>query len=101
MADRKIRFMVISRFEKMAREKGVRITLNRYKEQWTADSLLESYRIDEINEAMDYYISITETPSWSKFAYNVDRLLDAKADVERDRAERAERMAKAKAWLES
>ena len=100
MADRKIRFMVISKFEKACKDHGLqRPVLNKNREQWAADALLESYRLDEIDSAMEYYFQINDRPTWGWFANNVDKLLMA-IDVKRQDDEfRAEMREKAKGWL--
>lgn len=100
MADRQIRFMVVSKFEKMCKEHGIpKPPLNKNKEQWAADALLESYRLDEIDTAMAYYFKINPRPTWVWFINNVDKLLMA-IDIKRQDDEfRAEQREKGKAWL--
>lgn len=100
MAERKNRFALISKFEQMCRLNGYqRPTLNRYKEQWAADDLLESWGDPQIYSAMEYYFKINNAPTWKGFANNVDRLLQSKAEQEEDLRQRAERRAMAKEWL--
>jgi len=100
MADRKERFAILSRFEKHYKMSGLPPTMiNKYNEQWAADALIESFSLDEIYEAMEYYFQINPRPSWKGFANNVDRLLQSKADKEEDMRLRAERRAMAKEWL--
>lgn len=99
MADRTVRFMVLSRFEKACKDAGFpKPTLNKNKEQWAADALLESYRLDEIQSAMEYYMQVTQNPRWGWFANNIDRLLDAMEEARKDAEFRAEMREKAKAW---
>jgi hypothetical protein len=100
MADRTVRFMIISRFEKACKDHGhQKPTLNKNKEQWAADALLESYRIDEIQEAMDHYLAINERPSWNRFVHNVDGILAAIDSKKQDDIFRAEMREKGRAWL--
>lgn len=100
MADKKNRFALISKFEQMCKLNGYqKPTLNKYKEQWAADDLLESWDDPEIYSAMEYYFQINKSPSWKGFCNNVDRLLQSKADKEEDERLRAERRIKAKEWL--
>ena len=89
MAQRKDRHALISRFEKLANGKSQ--VINRYVEEWAADSLLESMPKDNIHEAMDYYFEINDNPQWRAFGRNADKILMAKRDRERDEIERAER----------
>lgn len=100
MADRVVRFTVISKFEKACRDAGFpKPTINKNREQWAADALLESYRLDEIQSAMDYYMKVTQNPRWGWFANNVDRLLNAMEEIRKDAEFRAEMREKAKEWL--
>jgi hypothetical protein len=102
MADRTIRFMVISRFEKACKDHGYpKPNLNKNKEQWAADALLESYRLDEIQSAMEYYFKISSRPTWGRFANNVGELLDSMESQRKDDEFRKEMREKGKAWLES
>jgi hypothetical protein len=101
MADRKIRFMVIGKFEKACKDHGfVRPALNKNREQWAADALLESYRLDEIDEALAYYFKVNSAPKWSWFANNMDKILAAIDAKKEDEAFRAEQRKKAEAWLQ-
>lgn len=100
MADRKIRFMVISNFEKHLRVNGfARPALNKNREQWAADSLLESYSLDEIDEAMEYYFKVNQRPTWFWFANNMDKILAAIEANKADLEFREEQRKKAQAWL--
>lgn len=100
MADRKNRFALISKFEQMCKINGLqRPTLNRYKEQWAADDLLESWDDPQIYDAMDYYFKVSKAPSWKNFCNNVDRLLQSMQAKKEDEAFRAEMREKAKEWL--
>ena len=100
MADRKDRFAVLSRYEKHCKSSGMSApNLNKYNEQWAADALLESFSIQEIYDAMQYYFSINASPTWKGFANNIDRLIQSRIAKEEDDRLRAERRAKAKEWL--
>lgn len=100
MADRKNRFALISKFEQMCKINGFqRPTLNRYKEQWAADDLLESWDDPQVYEAMEYYFQVSKAPSWKNFCNNVDRLLQSMQAKKEDEAFRAEMREKAKEWL--
>jgi len=100
MSDRKNRFALITKFEQMCRLHGYqRPTLNRYKEQWAADDLLESWDDPDVYQAMEYYFKINPTPTWKGFCSNVDRLLQSMQAQEDDVKFRAEMRKKAKEWL--
>lgn len=100
MVDRKYRFAVLSRFEKLVKTYGYEpVVINKYNEQWAADALLESIDIEDIYDAMDYYFKINPRPTWKGFANNVDRLIQSKKDKEEDERLRAERRQMAKEWM--
>ena len=100
MADRKERFAVLSRYEKHCKANNLSApNLNKYNEQWAADALLESFSIQDIYDAMQYYFVINANPTWKGFANNIDRLIQSRIAKEEDDRLRAERRAKAKEWL--
>lgn len=76
-----------------------RPALNKHKEQWAADDLLESWDDPELYSAMEYYFKINNAPTWKGFCNNVDRLLQSMKAQEDDEKFRAEMREKAKAWL--
>ena len=100
MSDRKERFSILSRYEKHCKMSNLPApNINKYNEQWAADALAESFPLEDIYDAMDYYFKINPSPTWRGFANNVDRLLQSKAAKEEDERLRAERRAMAKEWL--
>lgn len=101
MADKKQRFSVISRFQKIAKEKGKTLQpINMYSQQWAADAMIESYGYEETLDIVDYYFSVSASPDWNWFAYNSDRLVQSRANEKEDRALRARLRNGAKKWLE-
>lgn len=100
MADRKERFALISRFEKHCKMNDIKIApINKYNEQWASDALLESFEMDELYTAMEYYFKINPRPTWKGFANNADRLLQSMQAKKEDQEFRAEMRQKAKEWL--
>lgn len=100
MSERKNRFALISKFEQMCKINGYhRPALNKHKEQWAADDLLESWDDADIYKAMEYYFKVNASPSWKSFCNNVDRLLQSMKAQEEDARFRAEMREKAKQWL--
>lgn len=100
MAERKDRMALLSRYSKhhTARyEKKPSLNLN--VEQWASDALIESYGIGQCYDILEYYFSVSLSPSWSYFAYNAEKILQAKLDKDQDNKERAERRIMAKEWL--
>jgi hypothetical protein len=74
-------------------------SLNLNVEQWASDALVESYGIGECYDLLEYYFSVASSPSWNYFAYNAEKILQARLDKKKDDQERLERRAKAKEWL--
>jgi hypothetical protein len=74
-------------------------SLNLNVEQWAADALIESYGIGECYDLLEYYFSVANSPSWNYFAYNTEKILQARLDKKQDDEERAERRRMAKEWL--
>ena len=100
MAERKDRMALLSRFNKFYTQKYERKSnMNLNVEQWAADGLIESYGISGCYDLLEYYFKIAAEPSWNYFAYNAEKILNGKLDVEEDIKQRAELRAKAKEWL--
>ena len=102
MADKKQRFAIISKFEKLARERGSPIApINKYSQQWAADAMIESYGYENCLEIIDYYFNISASPDWNWLAYNSEKLVQSKTAENEDRILRARLREGAKKWLES
>jgi len=100
MAERKDRMALLSRYSKHHTAKyEKRPSLNLNVEQWASDALIESYGIGQCYDILEYYFSVSLSPSWSYFAYNAEKILQAKLDKDQDNKERAERRIMAKEWL--
>ena len=100
MADRKDRMALLSRYSKLHTAKyEQKPSLNLNVEQWSADSLIESYGISGFYDLLEYYFSIAQDPSWNYFAYNAEKILNGKLDVQQDIKERTERRKLARRWL--
>ena len=100
MAERKYRMALLSRYSKLhtARYEH-KPSLNLNVDQWAADSLIESYGVVGCYDLIEYYFSIAQEPSWNYFAYNAEKILNGKLDVEQDIKERTERRKLARRWL--
>jgi hypothetical protein len=100
MAERKDRMALLSRYSKFHTAKyEQKPSLNLNVEQWAADALIESYGIGECYDVLEYYFSVAQSPSWNYFAYNTEKILQARLDKQKDDQERAERRRMAKEWL--
>ena len=100
MAERKDRMALLSRYSKFHTAKyEQKPSLNLNVEQWAADALIESYGIGKCYDLLEYYFGVSQAPSWNYFAYNTEKILQARLDKEQDDKERAERRRMAKEWL--
>lgn len=100
MAERKFRMALLSRYTRLHNLKyGSKPDLNLNKEQWAADGLIESYGLTDCYDLLAYYFESAQTPNWNYFAYNADKVLEAKSQIEEDIKEREERRKMAKEWL--
>ena len=100
MAERKDRMALLSRYSKYhtARYES-KPSLNLNVEQWASDALVESYGISGCYDILEYYFKVAENPSWNYFAYNAEKIINGKAEVEQDKKEREERRKLAKECL--
>jgi hypothetical protein len=100
MAERKDRMALLSRYNKLHLQRyEAKSNMNLNVEQWAADALVESYGIRVCYDLLDYYFNIASSPSWNYFAYNTEKILEAKLEVEQDIKERQERRKLARKWI--
>ncbi len=100
MAERKDRMALLSRYNKLYLQRyEQKSNMNLNVEQWAADGLIESYGIGQCYDILEYYFSIAQDPSWNYFAYNAEKIINGKAEVEQDNRDRQERRRLAKEWL--
>jgi hypothetical protein len=100
MAERKDRMALLSRYNKLHLQRyEAKSSMNLNVEQWAADALVESYGISQCYDLLDYYFKIAENPTWNYFAYNAEKILNGKLEVEQDIKERIERRALARKWI--
>ena len=91
---------LLSRFNKFYLQRyEQKSNINLNVEQWAADALIESYGIGECYDVLEYYFSIAQEPTWNYFAYNMEKIINGKLEVEKDYRERKERRELAKEWL--
>jgi len=100
MAERKDRMALLSRYNKLHLQRyEAKSNMNLNVEQWAADALVESYGIGVCYDLLDYYFNIASSPSWNYFAYNTEKIFEAKLEVEQDIKERQERRKLARKWI--
>ena len=100
MAERKDRMALLSRYNKLHLQRyEAKSSMNLNVEQWAADGLVESYGVSQCYDLLDYYFKIAQDPSWNYFAYNAEKILNGKLEVEQDIKERKERRELARKWI--
>jgi hypothetical protein len=100
MAERKDRMALLSRYNKYYLQRyEQKSNLNLNVEQWAADALVESYGLKGCYDLLDYYFKIAQDPSWNYFAYNAEKILSGKLEVEQDKKDRQYRRELARKWL--
>jgi hypothetical protein len=100
MAERKERMALLSRYNKLHLQKyEAKSNMNLNVEQWAADALVESYGLPTCYDLLDYYFKVSLSPIWSYFAYNAEKILDAKLEAEQDIKDRVERRKLARKWI--
>jgi hypothetical protein len=100
MAERKDRMALLSRYNKLYLQRyEQKSNMNLNVEQWAADGLIESYGIGQCYDILEYYFGIAQDPSWNYFAYNAEKIINGKLEIEQDNKDRIERRRMAKEWL--
>lgn len=101
MAERKDRMALLSRYSKLHTAKyEQKPILNLNVEQWASDALIESYGIGLCYDLLEYYFSVSASPTWKYFANYADKIYQARIDNENDNKERLERRKLARKWLD-
>lgn len=100
MAERKDRMALLGTYKSQHLKKyGDALIINLNTEQWAADALVESFGLDLAMRLVYYYFEVAQSPSWTFYAYNAEKLLKAMDDKVKDNREREERREMAKRWL--
>jgi predicted Zn-dependent protease with MMP-like domain len=100
VAEKKDRFALISRYKKLTKEKNLKEeNINIHIQQWAADSLIESYGIEQSYDLIEYYVSVSASPTWKWLVNNADKIYDAKRIREEDDVARKLLREQAKEWL--
>lgn len=100
MADKKDRFALISKYKKLIKEKNlIEENINIHIQQWAADSLIESYGIEQSYNLIEYYVGVSASPTWKWLVENAHKVYDAKKIKEEDDATRLLLREQAKEWL--
>lgn len=99
MTSRQNKYALITRFKKKLKEKSLPDTINIYVEQWAADDLINSYTLPVCYDLVDYYFEVSDSPNWKWFAYNAEKIYNAKKIRDEDIETRKLLRQQAKDWL--
>jgi predicted Zn-dependent protease with MMP-like domain len=98
VAEKKDRFALISRYKKLTKEKNLtEENINIHIQQWAADSLIESYGVEQSYDLIEYYVGVS--PTWKWLVDNAHKVYDAKKIKEEDDVARKLLKEQAKEWL--
>jgi hypothetical protein len=101
MAERKDRMALLGTYSSQHLKRyGAKPLLNLNTEQWAADACRVIGLLDLLSmRLVYYYFEVAQNPSWTFFAYNAEKILQAMDEKAKDQRERAERREMAKRWL--
>jgi hypothetical protein len=100
MSEKKDRFALISKYKSLSKQRGLQEeNINIHAQQWAADALIESYGVEECYDLLEYYLSVSASPSWKWFVNNADKVYDSKRIKKEDEATRKLLREQAKEWL--
>ena len=100
MADKKLRFALLTKFKKNLSVIGKSQDINIYAQQWAADAMIESYGYDSCIDIIDYYFKVSESPDWTWLSYNSEKVLQSMRLEREDNELRAKLREGAKRWLQ-
>ena len=74
--------------------------INKNTAKWSARDIVDSFGLLECKNAVDWYFKVKDTGhDWNWYANNVERLILARRDKEKDDHNRKIGRAKARQWL--
>lgn len=101
MADRKMKFAILSYFQKGYSKAtgGETCTINKYSAQWDADALIDSYTVDTLKCMIDRYFELSAHPSWKGFCRDAQKVWEGLIYEQLDRDERTLIKKRAREWM--
>lgn len=100
MTVEKQNYAIISKYQSLYKTKaGQSYSINKFKEKWAAQDLIDSYGYDRVLLAMNYMFEVGTKVSWPYFVKNCGTILNYYDGVQRDIAERQERARIMEEWL--
>lgn len=89
-SDQKEPYVLLGLYQNLYKEKyGKSITLNRYKEKWAMQDVIDSVGFDETKDLLIYYFKLNKQGHPLQFFYfNFDKMQQLKIESEKDKETR-------------
>ncbi len=90
MASEKQPYILIGLYQNLYKEKYGRVpTLNKFREKWAMQDVIDSVGFDRAKELLIYYFSLTKNGHPLQFFfYNFDKMDALKIEIEKDKEKR-------------
>lgn len=90
MANEKQPYVLIGLYQSLYKEKyGRAITLNKFREKWAMQDVIDSVGFDRAKELLIYYFSLNKNGHPLQFfLYNFDKMDSLKIEIEKDKEKR-------------
>lgn len=90
MANNKEPYVLISLYQNLYKDKyGRAITINKFREKWAMQDVIDSVGFDRAKELLEYYFGLTKNGHPLQFFfYNFDKMDALKLEIEKDKEKR-------------
>ena len=90
MANNKEPYILISLYQNLYKDKyGRAITINKFREKWAMQDVIDSVGFDRAKELLEYYFGLTKNGHPLQFFfYNFDKMDALKKEIEKDKEKR-------------
>lgn len=90
MANNKEPYILISLYQNLYKDKyGRAITINKFREKWAMQDVIDSIGFDRAKELLEYYFSLSKNGHPLQFFfYNFDKMDALKLEIEKDKEKR-------------
>ncbi len=90
MANNKEPYILISLYQNLYKDKyGRAITINKFREKWAMQDVIDSVGFDRAKELLEYYFGLTKNGHPLQFFfYNFDKMDALKLEIEKDKEKR-------------
>lgn len=90
MANNKDPYILISLYQNLYKDKyGRAITINKFREKWAMQDVIDSVGFDRAKELLEYYFGLTKNGHPLQFFfYNFDKMDALKLEIEKDKEKR-------------